>query len=283
MIEFIKQLLGIRGAKPRSRAHQSRTTPQRSTPVQHQPRTTSGAPRTPPPPPPPRVNGQIDRPSRQGHTTGFEPRVLRDYHAPISVNARGIAGLGLFDTSFEKHRVYTGQLGEVALYKALCKEDLIDNVSSFWSVALPGDDGRAVADAKFQTDVDCVVVQGNEIYLIDLKYYSSGDVTWHSEDGEWLLCRDNTSGSQVGKPRKMSRNMAMAQQRFPKIFPQHRVRSFVVLVPTNAGIGLVAPGTAWPGAVPLITLPDMLAIIRSAPAALADPATASALSGLVQE
>lgn len=233
--------------------------------------------------PEPQTGEQLARPSRPGTKTGYEPNALREYHAPISINALGIAGLGLFDSSFSKQSVYSGQLGEVGFYKVLCKEGLIDNFSSYWSVAMPGDRGVAVADEKFKTDVDCVVVQGNTIYLFDLKYYASGDVTWHSPDGTWLLCKDNASGKQVGKPRKMSRNMAMAQERFPKIFRNHQVRSFVVLIPTNAGIGQVAPGTAWPGNIPLITLPNAVDMLRNAPSALADDVTSAALAALVQD
>lgn len=232
---------------------------------------------------PPEAGEQLTRASRPGKMTGYEPRALRDYHAPISINAKGIAGLGLFGSSFSQQSVYMGQMGEVGFYKVLCKENLIDSASSFWSVAMPGNQGVATADTRFSTDVDCVIVQGNVIYLFDLKYYRSGDVTWHTTDGQWLLCRDNASGKQVGSPRKMSRNMAMAQERFPKIFPHHRVRSYVVLVPTDSGLGNVAPGTAWPGDVPLITITEAVAMIRSGAPNLADAATASALSGLVQD
>lgn len=147
---------------------------------------------------------------------------------------------------------------------------------------MPGADGRAVADDKFSTDIDCVIVQGETIFLIDLKYYASGAVTWHSED-EWLLCRDDATGKQVKKPRRMSRNMAMAQDRFPGILPGKRIASYVVLIPTNDGIGSVAPGTAWPGGIPLITLPEMLDRLRAGGVAHADAATDATFTGLLKE
>lgn len=213
--------------------------------------------------------------------TGYEPRTLRSYSAPISVCAKGIAGLGLFDSNFTERNVYSGQLGEVGFYKALCLEGIIDDFSSYWSVAMPGTDGRAAADPTFETDVDCVIVQGDTIYLIDLKYYASGGVTWYSQ-GTWLLCRDDATGKQVKAPRRMSRNMAMAKDRFPAVFPGKRIEAYVVLAPTDDGIGTVRPGTSWPGEVPLITLPDMIGKLRSGGSAHADPRSDAALTALLK-
>ena len=233
--------------------------------------------------PAPEVGVTRARPSAKGRMTGFEPAKLRSYHAPISLHAQGLAGLGLFDSGFDSGNIYNGQRGEVGFYKALCLEDLIDDCSSYWSVAMPGDDGVARPDSKFQTDVDCIVVQGETMYLIDLKYYASGDVTWHTLDRQWLLCRDNATGEQVGKPRHMSRNMAMAQDRFQRIFPGLQIKSYVVLIPTQDGLGNIAPGTAWPGNVELINLPDILAVIRAGSAAFAEDTTQRKLLALIKD
>jgi hypothetical protein len=231
----------------------------------------------------PNLGETLSRASRNGRMTGCEPRDLRTYQPPISINAKGVAGLGLFESGFSGQNVYSGQMGEMGFYKVLCRDQLIDRFSSYWSVAMPANGSLAIADAAFATDIDCVIVQGNDLYLLDLKYYLSGDVTWYSTDGTWLLCRDNTTGTQVGKPRKMSRNMAMAADRFPQIFPQHRVHSYVVLMPTNSGIGEIEPGTAWPGGVELIGITEMMAMLSASKAAFADAATDAALDGLLKE
>lgn len=228
-------------------------------------------------------NGTQDRAGGSGEKTGYEPAVLQRYQAPISVNARGIAGMGLFESGFSSRQVYGGQLGEANFYKALCKAGLIDNLSSYWSVAMPAQGTSAVRDPRFQSDIDCVIVQGSDLYLIDLKYYASGDVTWAMQDEQTLLCIDNQSGNAIGKPRRMSRNMAMAQDRFASIFPTHRLLSYVVLIPTNAGIGKVSPGTVWPGSVPLVTLPKMLDMLRAGGRGLADAHTDAALRGLLKD
>jgi hypothetical protein len=234
------------------------------------------------PTPAPSVGDVLPKASHRGESTGFEPRILVRYQAPISINAKGSAGLGLFASGFSGQNVYSGQMGEVGFYKALCMDDLIDHASSYWSVAMPASGTVLHRDPRFDTDIDCVIVQGGTMHLLDLKYYASGDVTWHSTDGTSLLCRDNATGQQVGNPRSMSRNMAMASARFSRLFPRFDVCASVVLIPTDSGIGKVAPGTAWPGDVPLRTLPEMLAILRSAPAGYADTATDHALSTLLK-
>lgn len=225
----------------------------------------------------------LSRPSGNGRMTGCEPRKLESYLPPISINAKGVAGLGLFASGFSGQNVYSGQMGEMGFYKVLCRDQLIDRFSSYWSVAMPADGTVAVADAKFATDIDCVIVQGNDLYLLDLKYYGSGDVTWYARDATWLLCRDNITGAQVGKPRKMSRNMSMAADRFPQIFPAHRVHSYVVLMPTNAGIGEIEQGTAWPGGVQLVGITEMTTLLQASAAAFADSATDAALDGLLKD
>lgn len=231
----------------------------------------------------PYMGQTLARPSAKGSLTGYEPSILRSYHAPISIRANGVAGLGLFGSDFDSRSIHSGQRGEMGFYKVLCLEGLIDSFSSYWSVAMPADGGTAHPDTKFQTDIDCVIVQGNTMFLLDLKYYKSGDVTWHSPDGHWLLCRDNPTGQQVGNPRKMSRNMAMAVDRFPAIFPHLKVKSYVVLVPTQDGLGVVARGTAWPGGVELVNLPEMLTVIRDGGRGFADEDTDQKLMSLLKD
>lgn len=224
----------------------------------------------------------ISRPSGKGRMTGFEPHELRSYHPPVSICAKGVAGLGLFEADFSSKNVYSGQLGETGFYKALCRENLIDNFSSYWSVAMPASGGKPIPDQKFNTDVDCVIVQGATIFVIDLKYYASGAVTWYAEN-EWLLCRDDKTGQQVKDPRRMSRNMEMARSRFRELFPNAKIEPSVVLIPTNDGLGNVDAGTTFPGGVPLITLPDMIARLRSGAVAHAGPTIDEALTALLKD
>ncbi len=278
MFSFLKAHLPGRGA--RKIMNVARVAPSKPQPKpQHSARP---AERAMPVTPAPTYHGRIDRPSARGVLTGYEPRQLRDYQAPISVNAKGVAGLGLFASGFADTNVYNGQQGEMGFYKVLCMTDLVDRMSSYWSVAMPHKNGTPTPDPVFHTDVDCVIVQGRTMHLIDLKYFTSGDVTWFSEDSESLLCLDNQSGRLVGSPRKMSKNMAMALSRFTTLFPQHRVSAKVVLIPTNSGAAQVHPGTAWPGEVPLMNLTDLLDQLSAAERKVADASTDSMLTQLLK-
>lgn len=222
--------------------------------------------------------------SRPGKTTGFEPKVLVDYMPPISINVHGAAGFGLGGTRhMGSNQIFSGQMGEILFLKALTKEKIIDSFSSYWSVGMPEYTGSGNPDAKTQADVDCIIVHGNELWLIDLKYYSGGDLTWHTHDGTWLLCRDNKTGKQIGTPRKMSKNMAMAVSRFQRTFPNHSIRACVCLIPTDRGIGSIAAGTEWPGGVPFVPLTDVLANLRYAAPVKADPTTHRILQGLLKD
>lgn len=220
---------------------------------------------------------------RPGTLTGYEPNELRKVQAPISFNAYGVAGLGLHDSEFSSQNVYSGQMGEVNFYKALCIENLIDSFTSFWSVGMPRADGSGIRDTAFESDVDCVIVQGSSMYLIDLKYYVAGDFTWHSSNGTMLHARDNKTGQDLGKTRKMSRNMAMADARFKTTFPNLDIESYVVLLPTNQGVANIAPGTVWPGNVPLITVNEMIERLSGNHPEFADPAVLGILESLLKD
>ena len=243
----------------------------------------AGSYQRPAPEPEPDVGEIIARPTRRGRPSEYEPKKLEHYHPTFAASAVGVAGLGLFDSSFGEGQVHRGRLGELDFYKVLCKTDLIDAYRSFWSVPLPEATMPIRADQKYTTDVDCILLRGNTIHLIDLKYYTSGAVTWHSSGETWLLCRDDATGKQVGKPRKMSRNMDMAVQRFRSLFPHADVRACVTLIPTNFGESSVTPGTCWPGGIPLRTLTQTLEDLRAAGEETPDPAIDRALLTLMGE
>ncbi len=248
-------------------------------------------PVTPPPPvtttssvplPPPVAADALPRATARGAMTGYEPRVLAGVPASISVNVRGAAGLGLFGAGFGDAQRHAGQRGEIGFYKALCVSGLVDAFTSYWSVALPASNLPVRPDPVFSTDIDCVVVSGTTLVLLDLKYYASGDVTWFSDDGAYLQCRDNPTGKTVQKPRRMSKNMKMADERFRRLFPGHTVRSRVVLIPTDQGLGSVAPGTVWPGGIPLVGLPELIDELRALAPTTLDLALDTTLRSLLK-
>ena len=255
---------------------------------QYQPRTTPYQPQAqrqqrPAPEPEPQFAEILQRASKGGRMTGFEPREMAKYYPTFTTSAKGVAGLGLFGSDFSASSVYQGQVGETNFFKALSKTDLVDSYMSYWSVRLPAPNRPLRPDDKYTTDVDCVLVEGNTIHLIDLKNYASGAVTWHNEQESWLLCRDDVTGKQVGKPRKMSRNMAMALSRFQALFPTAEVTARVTLIPTNFGEATVEPGTCWPGDIPLETLSQTLDSLRIPHARDADHQIDAGLTSLLSE
>lgn len=149
----------------------------------------------------------------------------------------GVPGFGLSSSGFNESAVQLGQLGEVNFSKALYREGLLTRFPTFWSLHMLGQD----IYSKEDSDVDCAIITGQRVWLIDLKYYSSGDVTYVSTDGQNLVTIDNATGAQVGNPKPMSHNMKMAIERFNSRYKNYSypIEARVVLVPTDKGQGTV--------------------------------------------
>lgn len=200
----------------------------------------------------------IDKPTTRGTITGYEPAALKDMPVPTDPFMHGVPGLGLSSSGFGSKAIELGQAGETNFAKALAKNGYTDKFATFWSVHLPDEIGNI--DSKYHNvDIDCVILSSNKVWLVDLKNYRQGDVTYHSY-GDRLYVEDNTTGSWVGKPYKMSRNMQNAELRFAKMLQNRNVRveAVVVFMPTPMGVGKVAPQTRWPDTVRPYMLPDFL-------------------------
>ncbi len=88
-------------------------------------------------------------------------------------------------SGFGKDRVEAGQKGEMNLAKLFYKTGLLDlpNVYTFWSLYLPG--------TGLDVDVDCAVLVGNTILLVDAKMYKSNAEYVYTGDGRGqLTCTD---------------------------------------------------------------------------------------------
>lgn len=220
----------------------------------------------------------VDRASGKGRMTGFEPYHLDNIAIPSTPFMRGVPGVGLSSAAhMSNYSIKTGQMGETNFAKALSVLNLdnsrdysgnstgiLDHINSFWSIAMPSEMSSHKADKVFNTDIDCVIVSGNNIFLIDTKFYSSGNVTYTS-NGNQLYCIDNSTGNMVKQPREMTRNMAMAMDRFAKHYPKMNVQAYVVLMPTNSGSANIS-NVFWPGNIPAVTVDQMTEIVRNAAA-----------------
>lgn len=239
---------------------------------------------------------RVSHASANGRMTGYEPSILENVSAPTIGNGLfnrmiGIPGFGLTSAvktdenetqqygNFEAKNVEYGQLGEMNFAKALSitslsmnnyathpnydnfrKNSLLNNVTSFWSVAMPSNDNLSIPDAEYNTDIDCMIVGEKEILLIDLKYYRSGDVTYRNFDNQ-LYCVDNQTGYIVGEPYKMSKNMQMAKNRFQKHLPHMIITALVVMIPTDKGTAQIE-NVYWPGQIPAMNIEQGLTQVK---------------------
>lgn len=215
-------------------------------------------------PKPVRPSGQVlERATRPGTVTGFEPRDLDGVELVRSPLMHGNPGVGLGDSGFDATAVRLGQKGEVNFAKALAKTGLLSRFATFWSIHMLAKDTYGTEAA----DVDCAIITGHTIWLVDVKYYAGGDVVYRAEGDRRLVCYDGATGQQVGKTKTMSKNMQMAVDRFRSRYQNYktfRLEARVVFVPTNSGSGRIE-GVQWPGGVPAVTLADFLAELRAEP------------------
>ncbi|MER0122949.1 nuclease-related domain-containing protein [Streptococcus sp. ZJ93] len=197
--------------------------------------------------------------SQKGKSTGYEPYRLEKYNLQSHELMYGTPGQGLTSSGFSSDAINLGQQGEVNFAKALQKRGLLDRLLTFWSVHNLG-----LYQEKIDADVDCIVVSATTIWLIDLKFYASGDVTYRVIDDK-LYTIDNQTEAYVGQPKKMSHNMANAHKRFQEKFgvltKYFQLKSCVVLMPTNKGEGIL-DSVSWPGNIPAMNLREMLAVLE---------------------
>lgn len=197
-----------------------------------------------------------------GAYTGYEPQRIESVRIPSTYLMHGEPGVGLSSSGFGSEAIALGQKGEenfaktlsVALHKS--GFPIIESTDTFWSVGMPSKADAGRKDPMFESDIDCIVVSANTIYLLDLKYYTGGNVAYRTYEGQ-LLCVDLATGQPANNPKKMSRNMEMAHGRFSALFPKMNVKSRVVFMPTERGIPRVT-GVYWPGNIPAVGLMSML-------------------------
>ena len=192
-----------------------------------------------------------------GRTTGFEPRQLERIELKPQPLMAGRPGSGLSASGFSEENIKAGQKGELNFAKALQKAGLLGNFQTYWSVSLP-DRANFLPSREYETDVDCIIVTGQRLYLVDLKNYKGGGLTYESERGK-LQARDDATGALVRVSGKMSRNMELAQELFRShLGPRgYTVVSRVVFMPQNSGEPKMK-NVYWPGAIHAMVLTEFL-------------------------
>lgn len=200
-------------------------------------------------------NQFVDKPTRSGLTTGFEPYALESVEISYAPYKRGEPGRGLDASAFSTTHVQLGQEGEVNFAKALQKAGLLERFGTVWSSSLPSLEHASIADEHYTGDIDVIVFTGSKIFLYDLKNYASGDVTYYTDAAQQrVYAVDNPTGKYLRGHYKMSKNMETALERYEKHNFFMNVRAEVVLMPTNYGEPTVDHNARWTGGVPVTTL-----------------------------
>ena len=197
----------------------------------------------------------ISRATHNGKMTGFEPQKLKNYKLYQHELMFGEPGKGLNKSGFDESAINLGQEGEINFAKALQKQGLLEKLVTFWSIH-----NLNLEDKRLDADIDCVIVSGSTIWLVDLKFYISGNVIYKEEDG-LLYTIDSATGSQIGMPKKMSPNMSYAKEsfshKFGNLLKYYRLETRVVLMPTFKGAGKL-DNVFWPGHIKAVSLEEML-------------------------
>lgn len=220
----------------------------------------------------------LDRPvqkeaTQAGRMTGYEPYHLRKIDLPLSLMMRGVPGQGLLSSHFAQNNIRKGVEGEINFAKALgvttCDNvidysynhrGMIEDFYSFWSVSVPSENDIAIPD-KYNTDVDAILLRGKTMFLIDLKFYKSGDVTYITKNN-LLYCVDNVTGNYVGDSLHMSKNMQMATERFKKFYPRMDIKPLIVFMPTGLGEPIV-DNVQWKGNIQGVNLTEALRLLNN--------------------
>lgn len=183
-----------------------------------------------------------------GRMSGYEPQALKGQRVATGGLVHGKPAEGLDSARFSKKSKKIGREGEKLFSRALKKDKLTYLVHSFWSVKVPNSK-TFQKSAKNKADIDCVLLFADTLILVDVKYYSSGDGYYKTLDrGKKLGFYDKRNNNQIGPARVMSDNMERATEIFRKRFPEYRIYSFVVFMPTSKGEAELRDVT-WPGGI----------------------------------
>lgn len=246
------------------------------------------------------ANDTLYKSTSNGYFTGYEN--LDD--VTIDLNSsfiNGVPGSGLDSSGFKQENIKAGQKGELNFAKALQitdmqgklipensrnlkNNDILSNVNTFWSMNLPSKESnpRRIIKDSYDADVDMIFAFKKSLILVDLKLYKGGDVTYQTRKDGKLYIIDNATKKLIGyHPRKMSKNMQIATERYKQIFPQLKIDSYIVLVPTKSGVGTIN-NVYWPGNIKLYNMHEILPIIFPKTNQSADPEVLRKLRKLVK-
>lgn len=167
-----------------------------------------------------------------------EALVLLWRHRTLRPREVGEPGKRLRNAPFPAERIEAGIAGERRLRNILIGEGVVGAHHVIWSLSVPGTD----------IDVDCAVLIGRDLHLIDAKNYAACVEFANDANGD-IVALDARGA--VLRSYRASRSMAMAVDRFAAILGDR-----VSIHPYTALVGdrvTIRQGTALHGGVPLVS------------------------------
>lgn len=193
----------------------------------------------------------------------------------------GVPGGGLASAAgvFGAERVDAGVEGETRLARLVASR-LPSGPLVFLSLKTPG---------MGDVDVDCAVLDGRVLWLLDAKMWTfEPGCAWTrygaSDEGVMLLRRVDAEGRVSGDvvaERRLSRSMIMARDAYRRLFPGLDVRACTLLTPTDRGVAGVAADAVTPQGSRLETVYSWLDMFGRLGHAAPDMRAARRLEGLL--
>lgn len=177
-------------------------------------------------------------------------KALRDYSKGDS---RGIPVLD--NPRYSREYINAGIAGEQALFQLIKNSRLYATAEVFFSVAYPEPYRYEYAD------VDCIIVSGSIMYLIDAKMYRvRPDVVYSTPVYDQIQLSDNAG--HVLKMYSVSLSMLHAREAFQKAYPKYDVRSVIALCPTSNGNPAVYKQSCLYECIPLVQAKGFISAFR---------------------
>lgn len=207
------------------------------------------------------------QPKGIGTKTGYEPSKLKEFELMPNSLMRGNPK-DILDRLYvhqSKFNFRMDEFKELNFAKLLQKNGYLDKFATYWAPQnlFERTPGRAVESQK---EVDCILVSNKNIYLIELKIYDQGNITWRTvEDGKGIQAIDNITGYEIGKTKNTSENILnytkKIQSQIKELDIHMNVQPYVIMMPSENGLGEL-DNVFWPGSIACLNPMDFLEVIE---------------------
>lgn len=177
-------------------------------------------------------------------------KAQRDY------SKEGSRGIQVLDNPrYSQEYIKAGIAGEQVLFQLIKHSRLYATAEVFFSVAYPETSPYGYAD------VDCIIVSGSIMYLIDAKMYKvSPDAVYSTPVYDQIQLSDNAG--HILKMYSVSRSMLHAREAFQLAYPKYDVQSVIALCPTHNGNPAVYKQSCLYECIPLVQAKGFISSFR---------------------